>query len=110
MLQRRRVASDVFWCSLSVLALISGACSSGVPRLDHLPPGDERIVAELRGALEAEERIDAEAIELECSQGVVVLRGFLRDRDQVRRALELASRVDGVVEVVNRLRVLRGEV
>lgn len=95
-------------CLAVCTAVLLAGCASSIPRMEHLPAGDERIVAELRAAIEADEELPVDAIRVESREGVVVLRGFLESSDQIRRALELAGWVDGVVRVVNRLRLLSG--
>lgn len=91
---------------LCVAAAFSAGCASSMPRMERMPPGDARIEAELRAAIAQDEELQGENIEVTSHDGVVVVAGAVGTRDQVRRVLRLAGRVDGVEQVVNRLMVL----
>lgn len=93
--------------SLGALALPSGCASGGVdPELAALP-ADERIQVQVERALRADGKVDAERIRVEVHEGEVVLAGVVSSPEEARRALRIAGDVDGVVQLVNRLRVLR---
>lgn len=93
---------------IALVALLAGCASSGRRSPSARPP-DAQIQAEVRAELEADRRVDAAAIEVASRDGIVTLSGVVADLDQVRRALRIAARVDGVTQIVNRLRVLPRE-
>jgi len=59
----------------------------------------------VEAALAADDRIDASAMVITVAGGIVELSGTVSSTDEVRRALRRAGEVDGVREIVNRLRV-----
>ena len=70
---------------------------------------DERIREEISDRLTDDPRVDASDITVEVTSGEVTLNGTVSDRDQKRRAEDLAEAVSGVREVVNHLRVSRSD-
>ena len=66
---------------------------------------DEELKTEVEEALFFDTWVDAEAITVEVSEGVVTLRGELPDYDEVRYATDDAWDVDGVRGVHSELRV-----
>lgn len=88
-------------------ALAPGCASSGgEPPSEGLT--DEWISAEVRGRLSEEEDLAGTTIRVQTRDRVVILSGIVETLDQVREALRLAGRVEGVEQVVNRLRVIPG--
>lgn len=89
------------------ILVATAACAAGAvdPELAALPP-DERIQTEILRALRAEEGVDHEAIRVEVRDGEVILAGVVSSYEGSRRALQIAADIDGVVQVVNRLRVI----
>lgn len=65
---------------------------------------DEQIWREVCDRLAGERRLDARDIEVDVRGGEVTLRGVVEDRDQKRRAEDLAE-VAGVVDVHNHLTI-----
>lgn len=65
---------------------------------------DEQIWREVCDRLADERRLDARDIEVDVRGGEVTLRGMVEDRDQKRRAEDLAE-VAGVVDVHNHLTI-----
>ena len=70
---------------------------------------DERIKDDVCDRLSDDSVVDASDIEISVHDGEVTLSGFVRDRDDKRRAEDLAERISGVREVHNTLRVNRGQ-
>ena len=66
---------------------------------------DERIREDINERLTDDARIDASEIEVQVQNREVTLTGTVRDRDEKRRAEDLAESVSGVSHVQNNLRV-----
>lgn len=66
---------------------------------------DAAITAKVKSALLAEKGVNGTAINVETMQGQVILTGRVPDQTQVERATQIASRVEGVKEVDNKLTV-----
>ena len=66
---------------------------------------DERILEDVSDRLTDDAMVDAAQITVAVKQGEVTLTGTVRDRDQKRRAEDLAERVSGVKDVINALRI-----
>jgi len=64
---------------------------------------DERIAADIRMRLEQHEMIDASRITVEVADGIVKLVGTATNRFVRHRAEDLASDVEGVKEVMNKI-------
>ena len=69
---------------------------------------DQRITAEVLRILEEDDDIDSADVRVETRDGVVVLSGVQSTLEQVRKMLKKVSRVRGVREVVNRVRIVSG--
>jgi hypothetical protein len=68
---------------------------------------DQRITEDLCERLTEDDHVDASAIEVQVSEGVVTLTGTVGDRRMKHRAEDLAERCGGVRDVENRIRVVR---
>jgi len=66
---------------------------------------DERIVEEINDRLCDNPYIDASEIDVEVSNGDVILKGSVNDRESKRLAEDIGDSVAGVKNVENRLRV-----
>ncbi len=66
---------------------------------------DSVLTAKVKAALLRERGIKSSDVNVESSQGRVLLSGFVDTEDQKRRAVRVASRVDGVKEVRDGLNV-----
>jgi osmotically-inducible protein OsmY len=66
---------------------------------------DERIREDVCECLTVDDLLDASAIEVAVTEGEVVLTGIVSERDDKRRAEDLAESVSGVKDVRNNLRV-----
>lgn len=77
-------------------------------RLHRRRRPDEELRSEVEEALFYDSWVDAEAIQVEVSDGVVTLRGELPDFDEIRYATDDAWDVDGVRGVRSELRIRGG--
>ena len=70
---------------------------------------DDRIREEICDRLTDDRAIDASEVQIKVESGEVTLLGFVGTRDQKRRAEESAEHVSGVRDVINQLRINRGD-
>lgn len=68
---------------------------------------DDRIREEISDRLTDDPRIDASDLVVDVSNCEVTLSGTVNDRDQKRRAEDLAESISGVKEVTNNIRLAR---
>ena len=66
---------------------------------------DDEIADALRLVLETDPMVDSDRISFSCRAGVITLEGWVRSRDEQRRAELDAWYVQAVSNVVNRLQV-----
>jgi hypothetical protein len=78
------------------------------PRDHRRAAMDRRIWAEVEERLARDRRVDASDVEVRVEAGVVFLNGTARTREGKRRIEQMAD-TDGVVDVVNSLRVRERE-
>ncbi len=98
---------------LAILVIVAGlgtACGVRVGPDGAPLSEDQRITADVIRIVEDEEGIIAGDIRVETRDGVVVLSGVQSALDPVSALLRRASRVRGVVEIVNRIRIIRSAV
>jgi osmotically-inducible protein OsmY len=76
------------------------------PNLQAHP--NEELAIRVRRALEQAGKIDAPAIDITATDGVVTLFGTAGTKDERERAGRVAAKVDGVKSVENKLVVVRG--
>jgi hypothetical protein len=67
--------------------------------------GDERILEEVCDRLTEDDRLDACDIEVKIDQGEVTLNGQVENREDKRRAEDIAESVSGVKHLQNNLRI-----
>ncbi|HEU4350266.1 MAG TPA: BON domain-containing protein [Burkholderiales bacterium] len=67
--------------------------------------GDAAITAKVKTALIRERDLSSMDINVETSEGRVMLAGWVKDDSQRKRAVEVAQRVEGVKEVKDRMMV-----
>lgn len=91
---------------LAVLALAAG-CGSGPDdnraRTDAEKVDDQAIAAEVNRVLSRVAGVDRLKLRIEVSRGHVALSGPVRDDEAARAACDAARKVDGVVDVADRL-------
>ncbi len=91
---------------VSLLLAVGCAAHGGVD--GNSVSEDQRITAEVLRILEEDDDIDSADVRVETRDGVVVLSGVQSTLEQVRKMLKKVSRVRGVREVVNRVRIVSG--
>jgi osmotically-inducible protein OsmY len=89
-----RIAAAIF-----VLALLAAAC------LAAQPSDDDRIYDQVRLRLAGDRDVKGGALEVKVEQGVVTLRGKVRELKQKEKAERLTRKIKGVKKVVNELEV-----
>ena len=88
--------------SLFVLALFMGAVLQARPQKRV---SDDQLYDQVRQRLAADRDVKGGAIEVEVHEGVVTLRGKVRQEKQKTKAERITRKVKGVVKVVNELKV-----
>lgn len=88
----------------SFMLVILAACStSPTDRRLGVVLGDTAISARVKAALAGDPDVKATDVQVETFRGTVQLSGFVDSPENVRRAVDVARRVDGVREVNNAL-------
>lgn len=88
-----------------VLVVLAVAAS----RLRPAPnPADSAITAELNQALTKDYSFHNTQIDVKTFDGVVILGGFVRESEQMRKAVDMAKAIGGVKSVDNRLAIRSG--
>ena len=100
--QLARTLLPLLVLTASVPGCAAGAGPDGAPVSE-----DRRITEEVLRIVAERDDIVAEDIEVETNDGVVVLSGVQADLEPVSELLRRVARVRGVVEVVNRIRIVR---
>lgn len=85
-----------------VVALFAAVC---VPALAQKNVSDDRIYDEVRRRLASDRDAKGGGLDVEVHEGVVTLRGKVRDAKQKARAEHVARKTKGVKKVVNELQV-----
>jgi osmotically-inducible protein OsmY len=75
----------------------------------HYQRSDEQIRDEVNEAITRDDLVDAMHLAVEVADGVVTLTGLVASRAEKRAAEECALRIGGVHDVMNALRVSRGD-
>ena len=91
-----------------LLGALTLACASTGPAGKDQASIDAWIDAEVRRVLGEEPDVVVGDLRIETREGIVVLSGVQPSLEAVSKALERASRVRGVLQVVNRIRVVEG--
>jgi len=71
--------------------------------------GDPRIEDDINEALTDAPDVDATHIDVKVQDGIVTMSGFVRSREQKRAADDIAWNCRGVADVMNALRITRGD-
>jgi hypothetical protein len=77
------------------------------PKEEKADP-DKELAKRVKDALEGESKIQAAAIDVTATEGKVTLWGTAASVDERNRATRAAYRVQGVVDVENKLAVVKG--
>lgn len=89
--------------SLFVLAAFLAAVIQ--PAWAQQKQSDDQIYDQVRQRLAADRDVKGGAIEVEVKEGVVTLRGKVRQEKQKTKAERVTRKVKGVVKVVNELKI-----
>ncbi len=101
-----RRAPGQFLAVVFVLGLATG-CAGG-PDIETEPGSvDLRITEEVMRVIEEEEDLVAEDITVSTTDGVVTLSGVQQEGAPISDLLRRVTRIRGVTEVVNQIRILR---
>jgi osmotically-inducible protein OsmY len=97
---RRRGASLL----IGVFLALSAACAPTQVEKPAVERGDDAVItASVKAALERDPTFSGWRIDVETSEGVVRLTGFVRSQSDKERAQEIASETKGVKSVRNEL-------
>jgi hyperosmotically inducible protein len=83
-----------------LLSLVWSACGQTVQRTID----DASITARVKTALLNDPQVGATKIDVATSQGVVTITGEVKSKAEEERAVQLARQVNGVKEVVSKLK------
>ena len=90
-------------------AVLMAGCTARANLEDRLVAENQRITAEVTRIIEDEKGIITADLRIEIREGVVVLYGVQSELESISAVLRRISRVRGVVEVINRIRIIRAE-
>lgn len=88
-----------------VLAFLAACTSSPTDRTVGTALSDTAISAKVKAALAGDPDVKATDVQVETYRGTVQLSGFVDSQENIRRALDVARRVDGVTDVKNALAI-----
>lgn len=83
----------------------SGSTTADAARTAGQAVDDAAITAKVKSALVADDMVKGLSVNVDTSSGVVKLTGTVSSQAQIDRAVEVAKRVDGVLNVDNNLRI-----
>ncbi len=90
---------------LTLAALLSCLVIAAVPAVAQKPLTDDEIHDKVRERLAADRDVKGGGIEVDVQNGVVTLRGKVREEKQKTKAERITRKVQGVKQVVNELQV-----
>jgi hyperosmotically inducible protein len=106
MQDKRKLA--LYGASLAVMVALAGCMTNKAPK-DERSEGritdDKNITQHVNNALKQEPVYKFDGVDVQTFAGIVQLSGFVNVEEQRQRALELASRQEGVIKVVNSLAI-----
>ena len=91
--------------ALLLAALVTFGCQAMTGRSAGRNVDDAAITASVKTTLVADKASNLTRVDVDTTNGVVSLNGIVETAEQKNRAAQLASRVDGVRNVVNNLQV-----
>ena len=92
------------FASIMILALV--ACAPTAKREGTGEYIDDSVITtKVKAALAADPDVKATEVKVKTFKGVVQLSGFVSSPDSVRKAIEIARKVDGVRDVKNDMEV-----
>lgn len=91
---------------------VESAPPAAAPRVEApetpKPDPSKVLAARVKEALEGDSGLHADGIDVTASGGVVALWGTVADAEERRRAAQVASSVEGVKSVDNKLAIVKG--
>jgi len=102
-MQRRSYVK--YFISLLITAFVIGCAATPERQSTGEFIDDASITAKVKAALINDPQVKARDIDVETFRGTVQLNGFVDDRKQIDRAIELTRSQQGVKSVVNNLQV-----
>ncbi len=109
--QMKRKIFDVFSCRrlsvfVTLLAILAAVgCGNLLNQDSEALDKNERIAALVKVALAQEPGLDAAPIDIKAQNGVVTLGGFVESASNRQQASKAASRVAGVLSVINDIHI-----
>jgi hyperosmotically inducible periplasmic protein len=91
--------------ALLLAVLVIFGCQAMTGRTAGRNVDDAAITASVKSSLVADKASNLTRVDVDTTNGVVSLNGVVESPEQKNRAAQLASRVDGVRNVVNNLQV-----
>jgi osmotically-inducible protein OsmY len=92
--------------ALSLFVLIVFLVGAVAPAFAQKKASDDQIYDQVRRRLATDRDVKGGSIDVDVKDGVVTLRGDVREARQKTRAERIAHKVKGVAKVVNELRVV----
>lgn len=102
---RKRGILTALTVLLVITSLVAAGCSS--TRSTRQEFDDAEITAKVKAKLIADPQVKAFDIDVDTLRGVVTLQGEVEESVAKREAEQLAKDTEGVVQVVNRIRVVQ---
>ena len=93
---------------LSLVVVLALMVSAVAPAFAQTPSSDDQIYDRVRQRLAEDRDVKGGGIDVEVKNGVVTLRGKVREEKQKTKAERITRKVKGVTQVVNQLQVELG--
>jgi hypothetical protein len=90
---------------LSLFAVLGLVVAVGVPALAEKPPTDDELHDRVMQRLASDRDVKGGGLEVDVKDGVVTLRGTVREQKQKDKAERITKKVRGVKQVVNEIKV-----
>jgi osmotically-inducible protein OsmY len=94
--------------TLSLVIVLAVLVSAVAPAFAQTPSADDQIYDQVRRRLAEDRDVKGGGIDVEVKDGVVTLRGKVREEKQRVKAERITRKVKGVTKVVNELQVELG--
>lgn len=91
---------------LSLFVLLAFLVGAVAPAFAQKQPSDDQIYDQVRRRLTSDRDVKGGNIDVDVKDGVVTLKGNVREPRQKARAERIAHKVKGVTKVVNELRIV----
>jgi osmotically-inducible protein OsmY len=88
------------------VALVVAACSTPVARTPPERAADRALVKQVEAAMANDPYVDTDHVSVEARRGIVRLKGLVGTDWDLRRVLQIASAVPGVVRVDDDLEIM----